>query len=65
MSQAEQIEMIRRHIAAGEKHVASQREIIRRFREIGADTLLAEDILEEFEATLAQHQAHLAQMLDG
>jgi hypothetical protein len=63
MSQTEQIDMIRRHIAEAERHVASQREVVRKLQRLGADTLLAEDILEEFETTLAQHHAHLAQAL--
>jgi hypothetical protein len=62
MERAEQIEMIRSHIAEGEKHVASQRAIIQRLAELGADTSLAEDILEEFETTLAEHRHHLAQV---
>jgi hypothetical protein len=64
MDRAEQIGMIRRHIAVGERHVASQRAIVRRFIELGANTRLAEDILEEFEATLAEHRHHLAQVMD-
>jgi uncharacterized coiled-coil protein SlyX len=62
MSRAEQIEMIRRHIAEGEKHVESQRAVVKRLRELGAETGLAEDLLEEFEATLAEHRRHLAQV---
>jgi hypothetical protein len=65
MSRAEQIDMIRRHIVEGERHVAAQRDIVERLHDLGADTALAEDLLEEFEATLAQHQVHLAQMLAG
>ena len=60
------IAMIRRHVAEGEKHVASQRAIVQRLRDIGADSALAEDLLEEFEATLEQHRSHLVQVLaDG
>lgn len=57
--------MIRGHIALGERHVASQRSIVDRLSELGADTGLAEEILEEFEASLAEHRRHLAQMLDS
>jgi hypothetical protein len=65
VDRADQIEMIRSHVAQGERHVASQRDVILRLRELGADTGLAEDLLEEFEATLAEHRRHLAQMISG
>lgn len=65
MSQADQIVMVRRHILQGEKHLASQRDVIRRLGEIGADTSFAEDLLEEFETTQAEHRAHLARLLAG
>ena len=65
MSQVEQIAMARRHIMQGEKHIASQRDVIRRLGELGSDTTFAEDLLEEFETTQAEHRAHLAQLLAG
>jgi hypothetical protein len=65
MDRSEQIEMIRNHIAEGERHVASQRAIVQRLGKLGADTDLAEDILEEFETTLAEHRRHLALMMEG
>jgi hypothetical protein len=65
MDRAEQIEMVRSHIAQGERHVAAQRDIVVRLRELGADTGLAEDLLEEFETSLAQHQVHLADLMRG
>jgi uncharacterized coiled-coil protein SlyX len=37
---------------------------VQRLRELGADTLLAEDLLEEFETCLAEHQLHLDQLLN-
>lgn len=55
--------MIRGHIADGERHVASQRAIVQRLTELGADVRLAADILEEFETTLAEHRHHLAQLI--
>lgn len=64
MDRAEQIEMIRGHIAEGERHVATQRDIVHRLRDLCADTGLAEDLLEEFEATLAEHRRHLVQLLE-
>jgi uncharacterized coiled-coil protein SlyX len=63
MDRAEQIKMIRGHVAQGQRHVASQRDVIKRLAELGSDTRLAEDLLEEFEVTLAEHERHLAQLL--
>lgn len=62
MDAAQQMAQVRRHVADGERHVATQRAIVQRLRELGADTHLAEDLLEEFEATLAQHRMHLDQL---
>lgn len=62
MGLIDQIEMIRAHIAQGERHVVSQRAIIRRLSDLGAETDLAEQILEVFEATLAEHRRHLVQV---
>lgn len=64
MNRAEQIAMIRSHIAAGERHVASQRAIVQRLDQLGTETGLAEDLLEEFETTLAEHRRHLAELTD-
>ena len=63
MDRLDQIRMITDHIAQGERHVASQRAIVLRLNELGADASLAEDILEEFEATLAEHRDHLARAM--
>jgi hypothetical protein len=62
MERDEQIAMIRRHVADGERHVASQREVVERLRDLGADTAMAEELLEEFECSLAEHRLHLARM---
>lgn len=56
--------MIRDHSAQGQRHVALQRAIVRRLAELGAETGLAEDILEEFETTLAEHRRHLARAIE-
>ena len=64
MGSSGEIKLIRDHIAQGERHVASQRAIVRRLAELGAETSLAEDILEEFEATLAEHRPHLARAIE-
>lgn len=56
--------MLRDHVAQGARHVSLQRAIIRRLTELGADTELAEDVLEEFETLLAEHQRHLAHAIE-
>jgi hypothetical protein len=53
-----ELEMTRRHVADGERHIALQREIIVRLQGLGGDTGIAEQLLEEFEATLRDHRAH-------
>ena len=58
------IEMVRRHIAEGEKHVEAQRAVVRRLHDLGVDAELAEDLLEKFEAMPAEHPRRLAQMKD-
>jgi len=62
MDQAEQAKMVHRHILQGERHVPSQRAIVDRLTKVGADTTLAEGMLEELETTLAEHQQHLARV---
>lgn len=64
MDRSEQISMVRDHIVEGQRHVADQRLIIDRLSALGADTLLAEDLLEEFQVTLEEHQRHLDRLLD-
>jgi hypothetical protein len=53
-----ELEMTQRHVADGERHIALQREIIARLQGLGGDTGIAEQLLEEFEATLRDHRAH-------
>lgn len=53
-----ELEMARRHVVVGERHVARQREIVARLRDIGGATDIAEQLLTEFEATLEDHRAH-------
>lgn len=53
-----ELEMVLRHVAEGERHVALQRRIVAHLREIGGDLALAEQLLTEFEASLDQHRAH-------
>lgn len=63
MDRADQLRMIHRHIVDGERCVASQRAVVYRLTGLGADTTFAEDLLEAFEATLAEHRRHLARAL--
>ena len=53
------LEMARRHVADGERHVRDQHRIIAHLTELEADTGMAEQLLAEFEATLSEHRAHL------
>lgn len=55
--------MVRRHISEGEMHIASQRDVIRRLGELGAETTFAKDLLEAFETAQAEHLAHLMRLL--
>jgi hypothetical protein len=52
------LEMTRRHVAQGERHVADQRKVVDHLRKIGGDTDMASQLLEEFEATLEDHRDH-------
>ena len=46
------------HVAQGERHITRQHQIIEELRSRGHSTTMAEQLLIEFEATLAQHRAH-------
>jgi hypothetical protein len=50
------------HIAQGERHIVQQEGLISRLRARGLPTHAAEDLLEEFRATLDQHREHRATM---
>jgi hypothetical protein len=56
------LQMAERHVREGEEHVAKQRRIVADLREGGHPTRVAETLLDEFEATLADHRAHLARI---
>lgn len=58
-----ELEMVLRHVAQGERHVALQRRIVAHLREIGGDLRLAEQLLAEFEAALGEHRAHRDRLL--
>lgn len=60
---AADLQMVDDHIAQGERHIVQQMELIARLRSRGLPTNLAEDLLEEFRATLSQHREHRAIMI--
>ena len=51
-----ELQLVRNRVAEGEKHVRLQREILGHLREVGASTEVAEQILAEFEARLAEER---------
>jgi hypothetical protein len=51
-----ELQLVRNRVAEGEKHVRLQREILRHLREVGSATDVAEQILAEFEARLADER---------
>lgn len=55
---AADLEMANHHVAQGEKHVQMQEALIERLRNHGLPTVMAEELLTEFQATLVQHRAH-------
>ena len=55
----------RLHVQRGEAHVERQREIVIELRRAGADTTLAEDVLANVEALLADFREHLAALLEA
>lgn len=59
------LEMAQRHVAQGERHVEAQRRIIAHLRELGGSTVVAEQLLNEFEDLLAVHKSHLRQIEAG
>jgi len=57
------LRMVDDHIAQGERHVTRQEEIVALLRSRGHPTDVAEELLEEFRATLLQHRSHRDMML--
>jgi len=55
-----ELEMARRHVAEGERHVRLQCEITDHLRALGAPTQVAEQLRRQFEELLTQHRKHLA-----
>jgi hypothetical protein len=56
------LELADRHVDQGERHVLSQQGVLDKLHKLGASTQLAQELLEEFEATLASHRAHREQI---
>ena len=57
------LEMARRHVEQGRHHLQREREIVDAMREKARDTVLAEELLVEFEHTLEIHLTHLRRLL--
>ena len=60
-----ELDVVRSRVAEGEKHVRLQREILGHLREVGAATDVAEQILAEFEARLAEERAREAGLISA
>jgi hypothetical protein len=58
-----ELQMVEDHIAQGERHVTRQEDLLKWMKGRGLPTDEAEDLLEEFKATLLQHREHRARML--
>ena len=61
-SEAE-LRMVDDHIAQGERHVSRQEELVAWLKSRRLPTAQAEELLEEFRATLAQHRQHRDRMM--
>lgn len=57
-----ELEMARRHVAEGERHVRLQIEIVDHLHALGAPTEVAEQLMTQFEELLVMHRQHLAQL---
>ena len=58
-----EIEMVRRHISEGKRHIARQRELVAEMLLLRRPTELADITLANFEALQAQHETHLERLL--
>lgn len=56
------LEMVQRHVRAGERHLANQRALIARLKASELPTGEAEALLDTFEDMQGQHKAHLARL---
>ena len=57
-----ELEMVRRHIREGERHLTGQRALIARLKDSNLPTKEAEALLGSFEDLQRQHEAHLARV---
>jgi hypothetical protein len=57
-----ELAMVRRHVAEGERHVSLQRDIVVHLSRLGGSTILANQLLTEFEHTLDAHREHLGRI---
>jgi len=57
-----ELEMARRHVAEGERHVRLQEQIIAHLQGLGADTTIAQQLKGQFEELLVMHRQHLAKL---
>ena len=55
-----ELEMVRRHVREGLKHLADQRAVIIRLKMLNLPTEVAEALLSTFENLQRQHEDHLA-----
>lgn len=62
---AADLEMVDDHIAQGEKHITRQLELIARLRSFNLPTSQAEQLLEQFQATLSRHREHRELMIES
>jgi hypothetical protein len=60
---AADLRMVDDHIALAERHVTRQEELVAFLKSRGHPSEMAEELLVEFQATLAQHRAHRDVML--
>ncbi|RVC68046.1 MAG: hypothetical protein EOS81_04640 [Mesorhizobium sp.] len=56
------LEMLRRHVLLGERHIERQHAIIQHLSDLGAPTKLALELLDLFEEIQAMHVTHLRRL---
>ena len=61
----DEIEMVQRHVAQGERHLQLQHRILAHLQEIGAPTEVAQELERQFEEILKMHRQHLARLEVG
>ena len=58
------VAMARRHVREGDRHIEKQRDIIARLLDSDLPTEAARHLLAQFEANQADHERHLAQIVE-